>query len=109
MMRRALQGIMIAGGIARDAVLSGEKTITIRYGWRDYSPGPVLVGCHILNWSYLVDIISVEHRILKEVSVRDLDLDGYSSLQEAIDDLKTWYPGINENSQVTVIKWKKAL
>ena len=105
-MGKVLQGILIAGSEMRDAVKSGEKLITIREGHRDYSLGPVLIGCHLLDWAVLGEITQVIHTRLKDVSYENLVSDGFSSHAQAVATLQQWYSDINMDSKVTVIKWK---
>lgn len=104
-MSRALQGILIAGEDGRDNVLQGKQTVTIRYGYREYTEGPVLIGCHHLSWAMLAKITKVEYFKLKDVPLSDLNGDGYSSSSEAVEDLSRWYPDITEDSLVTVVRW----
>lgn len=106
MMKRSIRAILIAGEKERANVLTHRKNITIREGHRDYTVGPVLIGCHILNWACLRQITNVKHTMLKFVSKEDLLEDGFNNLDECIASLKQWYPNINSESKVTVIKWK---
>lgn len=108
-MKRALQGILIAGEEMRDATLAGRKCITIREGHRDYTLGPVLLGCHILNWATMGEIIEVRHTILERVSRDELKDDGFLNWTDAILGLKKFYPNIDLDSDVTVIRWKKII
>ena len=105
-MKRALQAILIAGLDSKQQVLDGTKKITIREGHRDYSNGPVMLGCHILNWATMRTITSVRHTIIKEVTKEEMEADGYSSMEKMIIDLSRYYPSINKFSCVTVIKWE---
>jgi hypothetical protein len=106
MMKRALQAILIAGEQMRDEVLDNIKTITIREGWRDYTPGPVLLGCHILKWATMRNITDVQYKLLKEVTEEEYTADGFVSFDNMLDGLKRFYPNINSDSEVTVIRWK---
>lgn len=104
--KRALQAILIAGKDQRDAVLNGNQKITIRYGIRDYTAGPVLIGCHILNWATLKNITDVRHTTvigLKENEIKDCN---YSSKEELLEELVKFYPEIKIESKVTVIRWE---
>jgi hypothetical protein len=104
-MKRALQGLLIAGESMKNDTLSGEKCITIREGHRDYTLGPVLIGCHILNWATLKTITSVKYTTLGEVTQEEWEADGTSSLEELKAMLRAFYPDIDYNSEVTVICW----
>jgi len=104
---KPLQAILIAGEKKRDEVIQGHKTTTFRMGWRDYSNGMALVGCHVLNWCVGVNIIDVQHFILKDVPLNLLKKNGYKSLESAISDLKTIYPTIDSVSKVTFVEWER--
>ena len=106
-MKKPLQAILIAGEQMRDDTLSGKKKITIREGHRDYEKGPVLLGCHILNWAKMAEITSVKHTILRDISEKDL-IDDFGSPSHfmASKTLSQWYPNINLDSAVTVVRWK---
>ena len=60
-MDRALQAILVAGEESMARIISGDIKSTIRVGERDYTHGPVMIGCHILNWARLYNITEVVH------------------------------------------------
>lgn len=105
-MQRALQGLLMATEEMRDAVLANKKKITIRQGHRDYTPGPVLIGCHILNWAVVRHITDVRHTTLDRVTEEECKADGCENHQELLDLLKQFYPELGSYSQVTVIRWE---
>ena len=105
-MKRALQGILMAGETMRDAVLADTKKITIREGHRDYTIGPVLIGCHYLNWAVFRIIIHVRHTTLGEVTRGECLADGCNSLEELLRMLQQFYPDLTLESKVTVIRWR---
>lgn len=106
-MKAAMQALLIAGEKMMGDVIMGKKTITIRAGHRDYTPGAkLMLGCHILNWARVAGITDVKHTTLKEVSPRDLFDDGYYDVESAVEDLKKYYPDITKDSDVTVIRWE---
>ena len=105
-MKRALQSILVAGESMRDDTKNGKKKITIREGHRDYTEGPVLIGCPTLDWAYSSEITSVLLTTLGKVAEQDLNDDGFDSTEDAIEVLSQWYPSINKDSPVTVIRWK---
>ena len=96
----------MAGEELKSKVLNGQKHITIREGFRDYRRGPVLIGCHILDWCTKREIIDVYHCILGDTPISDLHADGFDALADAIEGLKKYYPDISASSPVTVIRWK---
>ncbi len=105
-MKRALQGILIAGDRLKEDVLTGKKKITIREGHRDYTEGPVLIGCHLLNWATMRNITSVTHKKLSEVQPREYKADGFDTKADMLMGLAQFYPQINWDSKVTVIEWE---
>jgi hypothetical protein len=106
-MKRALRAILIQGGGMKFDVLVNRKKITIREGHRDYTNGPVLIGCPDLNWSTMRDIINVRHCRLVDVTEEEFKADGYDSKADMLMDLSKYYPDINWDSEVTVIKWQE--
>jgi len=105
-MKRALQGVLVAGEKMKEDVLYGRKFITIREGHRDYTEGNVMLGCHLLNWAVLREIVSVRHTTLGEVTVLEYEADGFETKSELLDGLAKFYPDINWESEVTVVRWK---
>ena len=105
-MKKPLQGLLIAGEELRDLTLSGKKQITIREGHRSYDLGPILIGCHLLNWATKKEVVSVTHTILEAVSINDLRDDGFNDCFEALESLQRWYPNLTLASEVTVIRWR---
>lgn len=105
--KRPLMGLLVAGEENKESVLAGFKTITIREGWRDYHTGDkVLIGCHLLNWATLAKVTSVNFYVLKDIPLKDLQDDGFPTLEDALLSLSAYYQNINEDSPVTVIRWK---
>ena len=105
-MKRALQAILIAGEEMRDSVKSNDKQITIREGHRDYTKGPVLIGCHILDWAYMANIVEIRHTILDDVKPEEYQDDGFQNYDEMKNRLRQWYPALSNESDVTVIRWE---
>lgn len=105
-MKRALQAILIAGEEMKQDVLDGKKKITIREGRRDYSDGPVLIGCHELNWATMREISNVRYASLKDVPEEDYRDDGFDSKADMLMALSKFYPDINWDSPVTIIRWE---
>jgi len=105
-MKRALRALLISPDEKqREAILSGKKKITIREGHRDYIPGQVLLACPIEPWCVGADINDVRHTTLREVTPEEFIADGYADAIEMLVDLRKYYPQIDANSNVTVIKW----
>lgn len=106
-MKRALQAILIAGEEMKFDVLANRKKITIREGHRTYSVGPVLLGCHELDWATMRNIVDVRHTTLVEVTQEEYQADGFETKSEMLNGLAQFYPDINWESPVTVIRWEE--
>lgn len=109
MTKPALQALLIApDDQMRANILSGVKKISIREGHRDYKTGPMMICCHIEPWAVQVDVTEVFHRTLDEVSFIEWEADGFTSQQDLLDGLRSYYPNITLDSPVTVIYWDNA-
>ena len=105
-MKRALQAILIAGYSMKEDVLYNRKKITIREGHRNYTPGPVLLGCHLLSWATMRNIVSVKHTTLEEITTGEYQEDGFKNRRDLLEGLRKFYPNLNLDSPVTVIRWE---
>lgn len=83
-----------------------RKKITIREGHRDYTNGPVMIGCHLLDWCVMRKIIDVRHTTLKEVTPEEYQNDGFTDKDILIHKLKQFYPAIGWASPVTIVRWE---
>lgn len=106
-MKRALQAILIAGEEMKFDVLANRKKITIREGHRDYTKGPVLIGCNQLDWATMRNIVDVKHTTLVEITKEEYEADGFETKSEMLNGLAKFYPNINWESPVTVIRWEE--
>lgn len=106
-LRRPMTALLIAPEYPmRNAIHRGEKTITIREGWRDYRIGDtVLIGCDLAPWAVMGKISSVAHSTIRELTDPDFRDDGFESREDAVEKLGRFYKGINMDSKVTVIRW----
>jgi hypothetical protein len=105
-MKRALQAILIAGEEMKFDVLNGSKNITIREGHRNYTNGPVLIGCNYRDWATMREIVDVRHTILRDITEEEYKSDGFETKSDMLVELSKFYPNINWDSEVTVIRWK---
>jgi len=104
--KQALQAILISTDPqTRLDIMLGRKKITIREGHRDYKVGPVMICCHIAPWAVLTKITEVRLTTLADVAQEELEADGYIDHRGMLEDLRGYYPDINFDSPVTVIKW----
>jgi len=107
-LKRPLQALLIAPDKKMgEDVLSGNKKITIREGWRDYQPALSVLCCPIEPWCVGINITDVKYKSIKEVTPEEYLADGFKSRDELIEGLKKYYPNINLESKVTVICWDK--
>lgn len=104
-MERALQAILINGKKMKEDVLNNRKKVTIRRGHRDYTEGPVLIGCHYEDWATMRKIINVRHIVLREVTVGEFMDDGFQDSQELYEGLRKIYLDLTWDSPVTVVRW----
>lgn len=108
-MKRPVVGLLIAGQEAKEAVVRGWKTITIREGHRDYQVGDRLaLFCPWLNWSVFAEVTYVWQGLIREVPEQDLRDDGYETHLAMLEDLKSFggaYATMTLDSPVTVIRW----
>jgi hypothetical protein len=105
-MKRALQAILIAGTKIKENVLYIKKKITIREGHRDYTKGPVLIGCHLLNWIVVREIIEVRHTTVGQVINEECMDDSFGASLNLLVGLQKYYPNLTMDSPVTVIRWE---
>lgn len=105
-LKRPLTALLIAPDKEiRNRILSGDKKITIREGHRDYQPGLVMICCPIEPFCVQAEITDVRHCRLNEVTEREYAADGYESQKDMRNNLRKYYPEMDYNSLVTIIKW----
>ena len=92
----------------RNNILSGAKKITIREGHRDYKPGQAMICCHLEVWAVMVDITSVDHCTLAEITLEEWEADGFTSQRDLLQGMRRFYPGLRLDSLVTVLRWENA-
>lgn len=106
--KKPLQALLIApNDKTRKEIVNEIKTASIRKGKRDYRCGPLWLCCHVETWCVKVTVNQIIHCELQEIREKDWKASGFSSLEEAMEDLKVYYPDISPQSQVTVIHWEK--
>jgi hypothetical protein len=108
-LKKPLQALLIATDEKmRENILNRKKKITIIEGWGDYQNGPCMVCCHIEPWCVGIDIKDVRYSIIKDVKPEEYIADGYNFTSEMTKDLQRFYPKIDLESKVTIIKWDDA-
>jgi len=104
-MKKPLQCLLLAESLV-DSAMNGEKTITIREGHRDYQVGKVILACPDIHWSMNSEVVSVKHTTLDEITDEEYTEDGFVSRADMFEGLKNYYPDLELNSPVTVIRLK---
>jgi hypothetical protein len=84
-------------------VSAGETTSTVRVGFRDYKPGPVLGYCPITKWEQELYVLEVRFTEARNV---EAELMGYTTQAEFYEDMRSFgekYADFGPNSDVTVL------
>ena len=94
--------IRLKADLARK-VLEGKKIITIRVGKIKINPGDI-IEIHARFPVVKAKVIDIKHKKIKDLTKKELKMDGYESIEELIKDLSKMYKKkIDENTKVTVI------
>jgi hypothetical protein len=88
------------------SVRSGRKTSTIRRGHRAYDYGPAMIVAQ--GEQIPIEIVSVRHARLKDLSEEDATADGFRTVDELRLVLDSFYPGMRDDEEVTVVRFKLA-
>ena len=108
-MKQPLYALLIAPDEEmRYRVETGEKTITLREGHRDYRPGLVMLSCEKVPWAVMADITDVRHCTLRDVTEDEWTADGFVSQADLLTQMRRYYPKLELDSPITVIRWKDA-
>ena len=81
------------------------KRVTIRKGRRNISIGGLFfeaVDSHRIEY---VEVFMVYHCKLKDVDPADIQRDGFDNLEHMVKEMKRFYPDIDKETEVTVIKF----
>ena len=65
-----------------------------------------MLCCHIKPWAVMVEIVSVCHCSLMNLTQEEVNASGYESDHQMVEDLRRYYPNLDGLSNVTVIQWK---
>ena len=107
-MRRPYVALLIAGEQGRRMCDKEQKTISIRQGHRDYQVDDILVlCCHLAGWAGpLAKVTDVRHTIIEKVLAVEYMQDGFDNTSDMIAGLRQFYPGLDEETSVTIIRWE---
>jgi len=86
--------------------INGSKFQTIRDGHRDYKTGKVLFTCPKIGWSLIKEITEVIHTTVRNCSEEHYHNEGWTSHADMIVCLRRYYPNINMDTDITIIKFK---
>ncbi|RDD52195.1 ASCH domain-containing protein [Nanoarchaeota archaeon NZ13-N] len=90
----------------KDALLSGEKKLTIRTTKPNLRKGDTFIahcGGRVIGKFKVIDIYLKK---IKDITEEEAKLDGFSSKEELLRELRSYYRGLNENKEVVIIKFE---
>lgn len=87
-----------------DALENGKLT-TIRKGRREIALGKLLFESTETKRQLMVDVTTVYFTRLETVNKEDLENDGFKSHQDMWEKMKRFYPDIQLEDEVTVVKF----
>ncbi|MHB8752918.1 MAG: ASCH domain-containing protein [Aggregatilineales bacterium] len=85
------------------AVREGKKRTTIRKGKLSINPGLLLLECG--SERQIVNVIAVQWHQVKTLTTEHAIADGFQSIDELREALRTIYPDLKYNHYVTVIEF----
>lgn len=106
-MKKPLVALLIAPDEQkRRDILTGKQFASIRMGYRDYEIGQtVMLCCHLVPWVVQADITEVWCYHVRDLTEADCLAAGFDCIDGMIKSLKKFYPDINSQSLITVIRW----
>ena len=90
----------------REMILSGDKTATLRMGWKDYTPGEIVnitVDSTVIATAV---ITSVRRKKWHQITDDDAGVDGFSTIDELRDVLVQIYGPFEDDTVFTQIKFR---
>jgi|ERR1035438_3696367 hypothetical protein len=82
----------------------GSKTVTLRKGYRDIKPGPMMIESTSGELPTVeVDVMEVRFKRMFDLTAEEAAADGFESLDSVIPLMQRFYPDFNENSEITLI------
>ncbi|WP_227376262.1 ASCH domain-containing protein [Haladaptatus halobius] len=83
---------------------SGRKETTIRRGFRNYETGPAIIFTEERKIPIIIK--NVTYKFINQLTNYDARRDGFTNQTELIDTLDNFYPGINENTPITIVEFE---
>lgn len=82
------------------------KRVTIRKGYRQIQLGDLEFKCKKTNRTLIVDVLHVIHSLVENIPTEYVRNDGFIDKHDLVNQLKEYYPNINEKSEVTIISFR---
>ncbi|HLV42051.1 MAG TPA: ASCH domain-containing protein [Brumimicrobium sp.] len=86
--------------------LEKNKLTTIRKGHRDVALGKLVFESVDTKRQQIVEVITVYYTRLENVNTQDLENDGFKDHQDMWKQMQRFYPGIELEDEVTVVKFR---
>jgi hypothetical protein len=86
-------------------VLSGKKTSTVRLGKRNYPLGPASIVSK--NVDIPIEITDIEFTKIGSLNEKIAKMEGYASVPELLSALEKFYPNVDSERDVTVVKFRQ--
>lgn len=89
-------------------VVNGIKQITIRQGFREIYPGEIIeiVDRSDVSRRVKVEVVETAFAYPSTVNRNYLLMDGFNDSTEYIQKITKFYPDFDENTPITVIRWR---
>ena len=109
-----IQPLTVLGEIIFDdkyipLIQDGRKTTTIREGVRSYPSGLYNAFNKSKNKCILIRVKNTETTFLKFLNDNNAITDGYESIEVLKNDLRLYYPNLNNDSHVTIVQFEEVL
>jgi hypothetical protein len=101
-----MQKLMLAEGVM-DNLEYGNKLVTIRKGRRDIALGELLFESVEIQREAIVVVTKVIYCRLIEVPTEYYEKDGFESREHMLEGMRTFYPDLTWDSEVTVIEFNR--
>jgi len=88
------------------AILSGKKRATIRVGARNVRPGMIIILAVGGKPFAKARVVSVRRKKVREITEEETRKEGFSDFTELYAALRSHYPGLSLDDEVTIIEWQ---
>ncbi len=87
-------------------ILSGKKRMTVRLGVRNVRPGMIIILAAGGKPFARARVVSVRRKRVRDITDEEVKKEGYSDFTEFYAALRSLYPGISLDDEVTIIEWR---